>query len=55
MTIKFSNFIDNFMEVFVDDFSIFGSSFDVRLANLSSTFKKEVNLILSWLKSHFMA
>ena len=52
----FTNSIDNFMEVFMDDFSVFGSSFDVCLANLSTVLKRceEVNLVLSWKKSHFM-
>jgi len=51
----FSDYIDNFMEVFMDDFSVFGSSFDVCLANLSTVLKRceEVNLVLSWEKSHF--
>jgi len=40
----------------MDDFSIFGSSIDVCLADLSTVLKRceEVNLILSWEKSHFM-
>ena len=40
----------------MDDFSIFGYSFDVCLANLSIVLKRceEVNVILSWEKSHFM-
>jgi len=44
------------MEVFMDDFSIFSSSFDDCLANLSNVLKKyeEVNLVLSWKKSHFV-
>ena len=48
MTI-FSDYIDNFMEVFMDDFSIFGSPFDVCLASLSTVLKRceEVNLVLS--------
>jgi len=52
----FSNYIDNFMEGFMDDSSIFGSSFDVCLANLSTVLKtyEEVNLVLSWEKSHFV-
>ena len=52
----FSDYIDNFMEVFMDDFSVFGSSFDVCLAHLSIVLKRceEVNLVLSWEKSHFM-
>ena len=56
MMVIFSDHIDNFMEEFLDDFSVFGSSFDVCLANLSILLKRceEVNLILSWEKSHFM-
>jgi len=52
----FTNYIDNFIEVFTDDFSVFGSSFDVCLANLSIILKRceEVNLVLSYEKSHFM-
>ena len=40
----------------MDDFSIFGSSFDVCLTNLSIVLKRyeEINLVLSWEKSHFM-
>jgi hypothetical protein len=52
----FFNMVENFLEVFMDDFSIFGSSFDNCLHNLSLMLKccKEINLILSWGKSHFM-
>ena len=40
----------------MDEFSIFGSSFDNCLHNLFLVLKryKETNLILSWEKSHFM-
>jgi len=53
----FSNNTDNSLEVFADDFSIFGSPFDVCLVNLSPLLKRceEVNLVLSWEKSHFIA
>jgi hypothetical protein len=52
----FSDMVENFLEVFMDDFSIFGFSFDNCLHNLSLVLKccKETNLILSWEKSHFM-
>ena len=52
----FSDYIDNFMEVFIDDSSIFGSSFDVCLANLSIVLIRceEVNLVLSREKSRFI-
>ena len=40
----------------MDDFSVFGPSFDDCLHNFSRVLKrcKETNLILSWEKSHFM-
>jgi len=49
MMAVFSNYIDKFMEVLMDDFFIFGSSFDEWLANLSTVLKvcEEVNLGLS--------
>jgi hypothetical protein len=52
----FSNMVENFLEVFMDEFSIFGSSFDNCLHNLSLVLKCciETNLILSWEKNHFM-
>jgi hypothetical protein len=52
----FSDMVEIFLEVFMDDFSVFGSSFDNCLHNLSLVLKrcKETNLILSWEKSHFM-
>jgi hypothetical protein len=52
----FSDMVENFLKVFMDDFSVFGSSFDNCLHNLSLVLKrcKETNLILSWENSHFM-
>jgi hypothetical protein len=52
----FSDKVKKFLEVFMDDFYVFGSSFDNCLHNLSLVLKhcKETNLILSWEKSHFM-
>ncbi len=53
----FSYFIENIMEVFVDDFSICGTTFDECLANLSKVLQrcKESNLVLNWEKYYFMA
>ena len=52
----FSEFIGESMEVFMDDFSIFGPSFDACLERLTQILdiciKKR--LLLSWEKSHFM-
>jgi len=52
----FSDIVEKFLEVFMDDFFVFGSSFDTCLHNLSLVLQrcKETNLILSWEKSHFM-
>ncbi|GJX31770.1 reverse transcriptase domain-containing protein [Tanacetum coccineum] len=52
----FHELIEDSMEVFMDDFSIFGSSFDHCLANLEKMLKRceETNLVLNWEKCHFM-
>ena len=52
----FSEFIENIMDVFMDDFSVYGSSFDDCLNNLSRVFQgcEEVNLVLNWENCHFM-
>ncbi|KAK1421773.1 hypothetical protein QVD17_24388 [Tagetes erecta] len=53
---QFYCFLVNSMEVFMDDFSVFGSSFDHCLSNLESMLKRciETNLMLNWEKCHFM-
>ena len=45
----FSDLVEKCIEVFMDDFSVFGSSFDLCLANLEVVFKRcvETNLILN--------
>ena len=52
----FSDMVGQFLEIFMDDFSVFGSSFDDCLQNLTRVLKRciETNLVLSWEKSHFM-
>ncbi|GKC44394.1 reverse transcriptase domain-containing protein [Tanacetum coccineum] len=52
----FHELIEDNMEVFMDDFSIFGSSFDHCLKNLEKMLKmcEETNLVLNWEKCHFM-
>ena len=52
----FSNMVEEFIEIFMDDFSIFGSSFDNCLHNLSLVLQKceNTNLVLNWEKWHFM-
>ena len=52
----FSDMVENFLEVFMDDFSVFGYSFDNCLSNLSLVLRRceETNLVLNWEKCHFM-
>ncbi|KAK1582931.1 hypothetical protein Q3G72_019611 [Acer saccharum] len=52
----FSDMLEKNIEVFMDDFSVFGNSFDHSLDNLTSVLKRctETNLTLSWEKNHFM-
>ena len=52
----FSDFIGESMEVFMDDFSVFGQSFDACLEHLTQILDVCVKkrLVLSWVKSHFM-
>lgn len=52
----FSEMFENFMEVFMVDFSIGGLCFDICLQNLEKVMKmcQEVNLVLNWKKCHFM-
>ena len=55
MTI-FSDMVEKTIEVFMDDFSVLGSSFDNCLENLRSVLVRceETNLVLNWEKCHFM-
>ena len=48
--------IDNFFKVFMDDFLVFGITFEDYLNNLAKVLKQyiQTNLVLSWKKSHFM-
>ncbi|GJW06656.1 reverse transcriptase domain-containing protein [Tanacetum coccineum] len=52
----FHDMIEKTMEVFMDDFSVFGDSFSTCLTNLDKMLKrcKDTNLALNWEKSHFM-
>ena len=48
--------VEKYIEVFMDDFSIFGSSFDNFLPNISLVLQRcvDTNLVLNWEKYHFM-
>jgi hypothetical protein len=52
----FSDMIEEIMEVFMDDFSIYGKTFDDCLENLDKVLKRceEKHLVLNWEKCHFM-
>ncbi|KAB2632567.1 hypothetical protein D8674_028814 [Pyrus ussuriensis x Pyrus communis] len=52
----FSDMVERFIEVFMDDFSVFGSSFDECLNHLSLVLQRcqETNLVLNWEKCQFM-
>jgi len=56
MTAIFSDLIENIMEVFMDDFSVYRGTFDLCLENLTKVLHRceEVNLVLNWEKCHFM-
>ena len=52
----FANMMEKSIEVFMDDFSVFGSSFECCLSNLERVLKRceETNLVLNWEKCHLM-
>nr|GEV38502.1 DNA-directed DNA polymerase [Tanacetum cinerariifolium] len=52
----FHDMIKKMMEVFMDNFLVFGNSFQTRLFHLERMLKrcKDTNLCLNWEKSHFM-
>ncbi|XP_019085407.1 PREDICTED: uncharacterized protein LOC109126351 [Camelina sativa] len=52
----FTDMIEDYMEVFMDDFSVYGSSFKSCLDNLCKVLARceEKHLVLNWEKCHFM-
>nr|GEZ06900.1 reverse transcriptase domain-containing protein [Tanacetum cinerariifolium] len=52
----FHDMIKKTMEVFMDDFSVFGNSFRTCLSHLDKMLKwcEDINICLNWKKSHFM-
>ncbi|GJS75730.1 reverse transcriptase domain-containing protein [Tanacetum coccineum] len=52
----FHDMIEESVEVFMDDFSVFGDSFDKCLNNLDKMLQrcKDAHLVLNWEKCHFM-
>jgi len=51
-----SEFVENIMEAFMDDFSVYEVTFNVCLENFVKVFHRyeEVNLVLNWEICHFM-
>jgi hypothetical protein len=56
MMVIFSDMIEKVMEVFMDDFFVYGKTFEDCLANLDKVPKRcqMANLVLKWEKCHFM-
>ena len=52
----FSDMIEHILEIFMDDFSVFGDSYEGCLKNLRRVLERcqEKNLVLNWEKCHFM-
>nr|XP_009769141.1 PREDICTED: uncharacterized protein LOC104220041 [Nicotiana sylvestris] len=52
----FTDMVEDFLEVFMDDFSVVGYSFDECLGNLDKVLARceETNLVFNWEKCHFM-
>jgi hypothetical protein len=56
MMVIFSDLTENVMEVFMDDFSIYGKTFEDCLAILDKVMKQcqMADLVVNWEKCHFM-
>ncbi|RDX87028.1 Retrovirus-related Pol polyprotein, partial [Mucuna pruriens] len=52
----FSDLLQDYMEVFMDDFTVYAESFNICLNNLSKVLKRytDTNLVLNFEKCHFM-
>lgn len=52
----FLDYVENIIEVFMDNFTVYGDSFDTCLTNLTKVFQRciETNLVLNYEKCHFM-
>ena len=56
MMSMFSDLVEDAMEIFMDDFPVYGSSFENCLENLETVLQRcqDKNLALNWAKCHFM-
>ena len=52
----FSDFVEDIIEVFMDDFTVYGNSFNACLANLTKVLERciDTTLVLNYDKCHFM-
>ena len=52
----FSDFLENNIKVFIDDFTVYGSSFDACLDSMDKVLNRciQSNLVLNFKKCHFM-
>ena len=52
----FSDLVEEGMEIFMDDFSVYGSSFELCLKNLETVLQRcqDKNIALNWEKCHLM-
>ncbi|XP_019459931.1 PREDICTED: uncharacterized protein LOC109359691 [Lupinus angustifolius] len=52
----FADLVEKCIEVFMDDFSVFGESFETCLTNLETVLERceQTNLVPNWEKCHFM-
>ena len=57
MMSMFSDLVEEAMEIFIDDFLVYGSSFEHCVENLEIVLQRcqDKNLALNWEKYHFMA
>ena len=56
MMSMFSDLAEEVMQIFMDDFTVYGSSFEHCLQNLGTVLRRcqDKNLALNWEKFHFM-
>lgn len=52
----FTDMVEQYLEVFMDDFFVFGDSFENCLNNLAKVLQicEDTNLVLNWKKCNFM-
>jgi hypothetical protein len=56
MNVLFADYIEKIMEVFMDDFSVYGTYFDNFLFSINKVLQRceDQHIVLNWEKCHFM-